>query len=237
MRGSCGAATSAEEGSSLRLVFLGPPGAGKGTHAARAAEQWGIAHISTGDLFRAEAKRDTPLGRKLAGYMQQGVLVPDEVVIELVLARLEAGDARQGFTLDGFPRTVSQAEALDRALDATHLPIELVIHFATSQAVVVRRLSGRRICRACGANFNVDTLRPRQAGRCDRCGGELYQRVDDLPETVLTRLSVYEQESAPVVDYYRRRGLLRDVNGDVELAEMAEILTRLVTDERLLNAP
>ena len=220
----------------MRLIFLGPPGAGKGTHAARCADAWGIAHISTGDLFRAEAKQNTALGRQLAGYMRQGVLVPDELVIALVLARLTAADARAGFILDGFPRTLSQAEALDRALVGQRLPLELVIHFATSQAVVVRRLSGRRICRACGANYNVDTLRPAVAGRCDRCQAELHQRADDLSETVLTRLEVYRQESAPVVEYYRSRGLLRDVSGDLELAEMGQILTRLVRDEQLLHS-
>ena len=218
----------------MRLVFLGPPGAGKGTHAMRCAEGWRIAHISTGDLFRAEASRNSALGQRLASYMKQGVLVPDDVVVELVLARLTAPDAFAGFILDGFPRTVPQAVILDTALAAQAQPIELAVHFATSQDIVVRRLSGRRICRACGANFNVDTLRPRVAGRCDRCGGELYQRTDDLPETVVKRLDVYRRDSAPVLEYYRSRGLLRDVNGDLELQDMQGALTRLVRDERLL---
>ena len=212
---------------------MGPPGAGKGMHAVRCAEVWSIAHISTGDLFRAEAKRKTELGQRLASYMQQGVLVPDSLVIELVLARLNAQDAQAGFILDGFPRTVSQAEALDRALGGRKTPIELAIHFQTSQAVIVRRLSGRRICRGCGANYNIDTLRPQVAGRCDRCGGELYQRSDDTQETVLKRLDVYRQESEPVLAYYRSRGWLRDVDGDLELPELNAMLTQLVTSERL----
>ena len=224
------------DGGSLRLVFLGPPGAGKGTHAARCAAAWHIAHISTGDLFREEARRATPLGKQLASYMQQGALVPDALVLELVLARLHSPDARAGFILDGFPRTVAQAETLDRALAARQLPVELAIHFETSQSVVSRRLSGRRICRACGANYNIHTLRPRLEGRCDCCGGELYQRSDDLPETVLKRLDVYRTESAPVLEHYRRRGLLREVNGDVELQELSQMLTRLVHDEQLLRS-
>lgn len=166
--------------------------------------------------------------------MRQGVLVPDALVIQVVVERLALPDAARGFILDGFPRTVAQAQALDTALEQRRQPVELAIHFRTSEDVIVRRLSGRRICRACGANYNIHTLRPRREGQCDRCGGELYQRSDDLPETILTRLEVYQRESRPVLDYYDARGMLRHVNGDEELAAMSGVLQRLVTEERLL---
>jgi len=218
----------------VRLVFLGPPGAGKGTQAARCAVAWRVVHISTGDLFRAEATRATTLGQQLASYMQRGVLVPDALVVELVSQRLGADDAQAGFILDGFPRTVAQATAVDATLATRQQPIELAVHFATSAAVMLRRLSGRRICRSCGANYHVETLRPSVAGHCDHCQGALYQRADDQPETILKRLDIYRAESEDLLLHYRQRGLLRDVNGDLELEAMQRRLAQLVTEEHLL---
>jgi adenylate kinase len=223
-----------EEGDSvMRIVFLGPPGAGKGTHATRCARAWHVVHISTGDLFRAEAKQQSPLGQELATYMQQGALVPDALVIRLVQQRLSAADAKQGFILDGFPRTLAQAQALDAALQGSER-LQMAIHFETSEAVIVRRLAGRRICRSCSANYHVDNLRPKVAGVCDLCQGNLYQRDDDSSDTVMRRLQVHAADAEPLLAYYRTQGILRDVDGDTELEALQPILTQLVANAGLL---
>ncbi|MDI3298975.1 MAG: adenylate kinase [Bacillota bacterium] len=192
----------------MQLVFLGPPGAGKGTQAAILARELGIPQISTGDMFRAAVRDQTPLGREAQRYMEAGQLVPDEVTIGIVEERLRADDCRDGFILDGFPRTVPQAEALDRILAAAGRPLDRAVEFAIEEEEVVRRLAGRRTCSECGAVYNIYTRPPRQAGVCDSCGGPLAQREDDREETVRARLAVYGQQTAPLIGYYKESGRL-----------------------------
>lgn len=204
-----------------RLVLLGAPGAGKGTQAVRLADAEGIAHVATGDMFRGAVREGTPLGREVQRYLDAGRLVPDEVTIALVRERLSRPDCARGFVLDGFPRTVPQAEALDRLLGEMGAPLGCVINLEVAEESLVRRLSGRRVCPACGASYNVYSAPPRSEGRCDRCGGELTQRGDDREETVRRRLEVYRQQTAPLIDFYRHQGKLRSLDGDRPLEEVA----------------
>lgn len=204
-----------------RLVLLGAPGAGKGTQAVRLADAAGIAHIATGDMFRGAVREGTPLGREVRRYLDAGRLVPDEVTISLVRERLSRPDCARGFVLDGFPRTVPQARALDRLLDEAGTPLGCVIDLEVAEESLVRRLSGRRVCPACGASYNVYLAPPRTEGRCDRCGAELVQRGDDREETVRRRLEVYREQTAPLIDFYRRQGKLRSLDGDRPLEEVA----------------
>ena len=201
----------------MRLVFLGPPGAGKGTQAGSLCADKSWAHISTGDLLREAVKAKTELGIKAQSFMASGGLVPDDLVVSIVAERLKEPDGAKGFVLDGFPRTVVQAEMLEKTLRSMKLSLDLALYFATSREVVVKRLSGRRICRACGANYHVVNIPPKKAGVCDKCGGELYQRDDDKPETVGRRLEVYEKQTAPLIEFYRSRGLLKEISGDLEV--------------------
>jgi len=191
----------------MRLIFLGAPGAGKGTIAAAAGKEHGIPPVSTGDLFREAVKNGTELGRQVKGIMERGELVPDELTVALVRERFRSPDTAAGFILDGFPRTIPQAEALD-----SFQSIDAVINFLVGDDVVVRRLSGRRVCRNCGAIYHVENMPPRKEGVCDRCGGELYIRDDDRIDSIRNRLRVYREQTAPLVDYYRRRGLLHDID-------------------------
>jgi len=191
----------------VRLIFLGAPGAGKGTLAAMVAEEYGIPQISTGELFRSAVKSGSELGRQVQGIMQRGELVPDALTVALVRERLAADDARAGLVLDGFTRTIAQAEAL-----AGFQRIDAVINFQVNDELVIWRLSGRRVCRACGATYQLTNLPPKVAGRCDRCGGELYTREDDRSEAVENRLRVYRQQTEPLIRYYREQGLLRDID-------------------------
>lgn len=197
----------------MRLVFLGPPGAGKGTQAVRLAEAEGIAHVSTGDMFRQAVRDGTPLGLEVKRYLDQGGLVPDAVTVALVRERLERPDCRRGFLLDGFPRTVAQAEALDRMLAELGMPLDCVLELEVPEEELVRRLSGRRVCSGCGANYNIYSHPPAVEGRCDRCGGALVQRSDDSEATVRQRLQVYRAQTSPLTDYYRRQGKLVAVDG------------------------
>lgn len=204
----------------MRLLIMGPPGAGKGTQAGRIAECYGIPHISTGDIFRAAIKAGTELGMKLKGYIDAGQLVPDEVTIEVIRERLNEPDCSKGFLLDGFPRTIPQAEALDSMLRELGARLDAVLNIAVSNEVLLRRLTGRRICRKCGAPYHVDFNPPAVPGVCDRCGGELYQRSDDTEETVRERLDVYARQTAPVLKYYQERGLLKEINGELGIEEV-----------------
>ncbi|MEM2475191.1 MAG: adenylate kinase [Thermofilaceae archaeon] len=199
----------------MRLVFMGPPGVGKGTYAAAISERFGIPHVSTGDMIREEIKKGTELGRKLREYVERGELVPDELVTEIVRARLSQEDCKHGFILDGYPRTLKQAEDLDKMTK-----IDLVLNFIAPDEVIVDRISGRRICRKCGAIYHVKYMPSKVPGVCDRCGGELYQREDDKPEVVLRRLEVYRQQFAPIINYYRERNLIIDIDA----SDQAEIV-------------
>ena len=191
----------------MRLVLFGPPGSGKGTYGERISARYGIPHIATGDLIREEIRRGTERGRRLAEYVEKGLLVPDEEVLAILKERLSLPDCSRGFVLDGFPRTMAQAEALDRLS-----PPELVLNLDVGEEVIVRRLSSRRICRTCGAIYNLISAPPRRPGVCDRCGGELYQREDDKPEVIRRRLEEYARLTRPVLEFYARKGILRTIS-------------------------
>ncbi len=204
----------------MNIIMLGPPGAGKGTQAKMLVEGLGIPQISTGDMLRAAVKDGTELGKKAKEYMDAGKLVPDEVVIGIVKERLAQPDCEKGFILDGFPRTIPQAEALDRVLEELGKRIDYVINVAVPNEELITRLTGRRTCRQCGAMYHVVFNPPREEGRCDKCGGELYQRDDDKEETIRQRLEVYEAQTAPLIEYYERKGVLYNVDGTGAIEEI-----------------
>ena len=198
----------------MRVVFLGPPGAGKGTQARELARAWGVPQIATGDMLREAVTAGTQLGRQARGYMDRGALVPDDVIIGLIADRLARPDAERGFVLDGFPRTIPQAEALDRLLEELGQKLERVVFLEVSEAELLRRLTGRRSCPTCQATYHAAAAPPRREGVCDRCGSALTQREDDREATVRTRLRVYAEQTAPLLDYYQARGLLVRVAGE-----------------------
>ena len=206
-----------------RLVFLGPPGVGKGTQAKMVAEHLHIAHISTGDILREAVKQNTPLAREVRSYMEKGLLVPDGLVLNLLLERLRGSDAAEGYILDGYPRNLKQAEDLQNA----GITVERVVYFNASEEVLVRRISGRRTCRDCGRIYNIYYAPPKEEGRCD-CGGELFQRNDDTEEVVRARLKEYHAKTAPLVEYYRKKGLLVEVNAEGTPKEVYERLLRVI---------
>ncbi len=197
----------------LKVVLLGPPGAGKGTQAAAIRERFGVPHVSTGEMLREAIAAGTPLGKRVKAIVESGSLVPDEVVSEVVAERLGREDARKGFLLDGFPRTLRQAEALQNVMDARGESLDAVVRIRLDDEEVVGRLSGRRTCAACGAPCHVTYSPPRAAGVCDACGGALRQRDDDREEVIRKRLAVYHEQTAPLAEHYRALGLLRDVEG------------------------
>ncbi len=197
----------------VRVVLLGPPGAGKGTQAKLLQEEFGAVQISTGDILRKAVADQTPLGKQASGFISRGALVPDDVIINLVAERLKEKDCEQGFLFDGFPRTIPQAESLDEILKKMGLDLNCVLSVQVPQNVIIERLAGRRTCRKCGAMFHVAFNAPKRSGVCDGCGGELYQRDDDKEQTIAHRLQVYETQTAPLVNYYRERGLLREIDG------------------------
>ena len=212
----------------MKLIIMGPPGAGKGTQAALIKEEFKLAHISTGDMFRAAIKNSTPLGVEAKKYIDQGNLVPDSVTIGLVKERLQEADCKEGFMLDGFPRTIAQAEALDEILKELDMKLDAVLNIAVDSEVLVDRIVGRRVCKQCGAGYHVTNLKPKKEGICDVCGSELTQRKDDTKETVFTRLEVYTNQTKPLLDYYEKQGLIKEVNGlgeiDVIFGEVKKVL-------------
>ncbi len=215
----------------MRVIFLGPPGAGKGTQARQLAAEWGIPQIATGDILREAVASGSRLGVEAKHHIEAGALVPDEVVIGLVAERLEGAEARNGFLLDGFPRTVAQAAALDRLLAERGLALDRVVFFKVSEAELVRRLTGRRVCKQCGETFHLVSFPPRAAGKCDRCGGELVQREDDSEATVRRRLAVYEDQTAALLDYYRSRGLLTPVKAEGAIGAIEATIRSALSSE------
>ena len=197
----------------LRTILLGPPGAGKGTQAVKIVEKYGVPHISTGDIFRENIKKGTELGKKAQEYMNRGELVPDDLVIEIATTRLLEDDCKNGFLLDGFPRTVYQAEKLDEFLAAHGSKIDKVLDIAVEKEELITLLTGRRVCKACGASYHVVNIPPKTEGICDACGGELVQRADDNIETVTNRIDVYEAQTKPLVDYYEKAGNIAHIDG------------------------
>ena len=212
----------------MKIILMGPPGAGKGTQAALIKEEFKLAHISTGDMFRAAIKNSTPLGLEAKKFIDQGNLVPDSVTIGLVKERLQEADCKEGFMLDGFPRTIAQAEALDEILKELNMKLDAVLNIAVDSEVLVDRIVGRRVCKQCGAGYHVTNLKPKKEGICDVCGSELTQRKDDTKETVVTRLEVYTNQTKPLLDYYNKQNLVKEVNGlgdiDVIFGEIKKVL-------------
>jgi len=212
----------------VRAVLLGPPGAGKGTQAVRLVERYNVPQISTGDIFRKNIKEGTELGRKAQEYMNSGQLVPDELVVDLVKDRLLKDDCKNGYLLDGFPRTIFQAEQLDKFLEEQGQQLDAVINFEVGYDTLIARLTGRRVCKSCGASYHVVNMPPKTEGLCDRCGGELEQRKDDTKETAVNRISVYEESTAPLIDYYSKTGALKNFDGETDPDQLLEEIVSVI---------
>ena len=215
----------------LRAVLLGPPGAGKGTQAVRLVEKYEIPHISTGDIFRKNIKEGTELGKKAQEYMNAGALVPDELVVDLVKDRLQQDDCKNGFLLDGFPRTIFQAEKLDEFLSESNLKMDIVLNLKVEKEALIKRLTGRRVCKDCGASYHIVNIPPKKEGVCDICGGELIQRKDDNIETVENRINVYEEQTAPLIGYYKEAGSLVDFDGEASLDEVFDAIVQAIGEQ------
>lgn len=213
----------------MNIVLLGPPGAGKGTQALRIAKTYDVPHISTGEIFRRAVADETEMGMRAKAYMNRGELVPDEVVIGIVKERLEGPDCDEGFLLDGFPRTVAQAEALESELTKAGRELDSVLDIEVGRASLIKRLTGRRTCRACGKVYHLTFDPPQSATTCDACGGELWQRDDDTEETVSKRLDVYEEQTAPLIDFYNERDLLVEVDGERGVDDVFSAVRQLLT--------
>lgn len=212
----------------MRIVLLGPPGAGKGTQAANIISKFHIPHISTGDILRKNLKEKTPLGLKAKEYMDQGLLVPDDLVVEIIQDRLMQDDCAKGFMLDGFPRTVAQATSLDVVLKDMGISLGAVLNIDVHHELLVDRITGRRICRECGATYHVNFNPPTEEGKCDVCGGRLYQRQDDKVETVKKRLEVYTDQTQPLIDYYKAKGILNTINGEKEINSVFDDIKKIL---------
>lgn len=215
----------------MRLVLLGPPGAGKGTQAEILKGKYGYSHISTGEIFRRHIKEKTELGEKLSKYVQSGALVPDEIVVEMVTETIKGLPDKEKFVLDGFPRTLGQARELDRVLKELNLELDKVLYFDTTEEKIIERLGGRRICSVCGKTYHIKNIPPKKEGICDVCGGELYQRKDDMPETIKNRLKVYKEQTEELIKYYNDRGILEYINGDLSKEDAFEVIKELINLE------
>lgn len=212
----------------MKIVMLGAPGAGKGTQAKKIADKWQVPHISTGDIFRANIKNGTELGNKAKSFMDQGLLVPDELVVDLVVDRVKQEDCANGYVLDGFPRTIPQAAALDKALAAIGGKIDFAINVEVPDENIINRMSGRRACVACGATYHLVHIPTKVEGICDRCGAELILREDDKPETVKKRLDVYHEQTQPLIDYYTKQGVLEEVDGTKDMEEVFGAIVKVL---------
>lgn len=216
----------------MKLVLLGPPGAGKGTQSVVLSREYGIPHISTGDILRESVKKGLPLGLEAKSYMDRGDLVPDEIVTGIVIDRMKKADTKKGYILDGFPRTVKQAVCLDEALGKASA-IDMAVYFDTSENVAIERLSGRRVCKACGFNYHIKNIPPKRADTCDKCGNPLFQRPDDKEATVVNRLKVYRDQTKPLIDYYKKSGILKEVSGDLGVDDLFKVLSKIFRDAKL----
>lgn len=212
----------------MKIIMLGAPGAGKGTQAKKIAAKYGIPHISTGDIFRANIKNGTELGKKAKTYMDKGLLVPDELVVDLVVDRVNQDDCKNGYVLDGFPRTIPQAEALTEALEKMGQKVDFAIDVNVPDENIVKRMGGRRACVTCGATYHMVYAPTKKEGICDTCGGELILRDDDKPETVQKRLNVYHDQTQPLIDYYTSQGILRTVDGTVDIDDVFRAITEFL---------
>ncbi len=210
------------------IILMGPPGAGKGTNAKRIASHYGIPHISTGDMFREAIKNKTPLGELANKYISQGLLVPDDVTIGLVKERISLDDCKNGFLLDGFPRSLPQAEALTSIGEEISRPIKYVINIVVPESILVDRISGRRVCKTCGAPYHIRNMKPKVEGICDLCGGELVQRKDDNEETLKARLHEYHKMTEPLISYYKNLGVVYDVDGTKDLDELSKDIAKIL---------
>ena len=212
----------------MKIIMLGAPGAGKGTQAKKIAAKYGIPHISTGDIFRANIKNGTELGKKAKTYMDQGLLVPDELVVDLVVDRVNQDDCTNGYVLDGFPRTIPQAEALTEALEKMGQKVDFAIDVNVPDENIVKRMGGRRACVTCGATYHMVYAPTKKEGICDTCGGELILRDDDKPETVTKRLGVYHEQTQPLIDYYTKSGALKEVDGTIDINDVFAAIVKIL---------
>ena len=212
----------------MKIIMLGAPGAGKGTQAKKIAAKYNIPHISTGDIFRENIKNGTELGKKAKTYMDQGLLVPDELVCDLVVDRVQQDDCKKGYILDGFPRTIPQAESLDAALSRLGEAVDYAINVDVPDENIVKRMGGRRACVGCGATYHLVYAAPKKEGICDNCGAELILRDDDKPETVQKRLSVYHEQTQPLIDYYTKKGILKEVDGTMDMGDVFKAIVEIL---------
>ncbi len=212
----------------MKIIMLGAPGAGKGTQAKMIADKYSIPHISTGDIFRANIKNGTELGKKAKEFMDKGQLVPDELTVEILLDRVGQDDCQNGYVLDGFPRTIPQADVLDEELTKLGDKVDFAINVDVPDENIVRRMSGRRACLKCGATYHIEHIPPKKEGICDVCGSELVQRDDDKPETVQNRLKVYHDQTQPLIDYYNEKGILKSVDGTKDMQDVFNEITGIL---------